>query len=95
MWPECGKSRPVTREGAEEYGILPEGGESTEGKAEGNADGKGGVPSLTMFWVKSFFHVTASSLFPCIVHGILFPHNAHCTCNLTPNPYFIIPLGVG
>lgn len=35
MWPEGGESRPVTREEAEEYGILPEGGESTELKAEG------------------------------------------------------------
>jgi len=42
MWPECGESRPVTREGAEEYGVLREGGESTEGKAEGNAEGKEG-----------------------------------------------------
>ena len=41
-WPECGERRPVTREGAQEYGTLPEGGESTEGKAEGNAEGKEG-----------------------------------------------------
>jgi len=44
MWPEGGESRPVTREEAEEYGILPEGGEGTEGRAEGNTEGKeGGV----------------------------------------------------
>ena len=39
MWPEGGESRPVTREEAEEYGILPEGGESTELKAEGKEGG--------------------------------------------------------
>jgi len=39
MWPEGGESRPVTRGEAEEYGILPESGESTEGKAEGKEGG--------------------------------------------------------
>ena len=42
MWPECGESRLVTREGAEEYGNLPEGGESTEGKRRGTLTGKEG-----------------------------------------------------
>jgi len=52
-WPECGERRPVTREGAQEYGTLPEGGESTEGKAEGKEGGYGEMIDLSGFqrWV--------------------------------------------
>ena len=57
MWPECGESRPVTREGAEEYGILPEGGESTKGKAEVNAPTS---HSLRYMWEKC----------PCSPHSL-------------------------